>query len=110
VNLVRLIGPLAVVVGCAILVFAFSASAAPAHAEKWALWAHSIRSGVEEWRMVEEATTAAKCWASIDDLKILNVDAGAVHSVVDGHKKAGYYRGVGAYVVELTCLPNAARR
>ena|SRR5262245_13691126 len=109
-TLVRSIAPLMVVDICTMLVFAFPASAALVHAETWALWAHGINpSGVEEWRMVE-VTTAAKCWARISNLKISNVDVGAIRAAVDGHRTTGYYRDGGTYVVEFTCLPNGARR
>ena len=102
----RLVTPLMVVAVCTLLVCAFAASAAPVHAEKWSLWAHRIsRSEAEEWRMVE-MTTAAKCWARISNLKIFNVDA----AVVGVHKTTGYHQDIDPYVVELTCLPNGARR
>src|SRR5262245_66643126 len=87
-TLVRSIAPLMVVDIFTMLVFAFPASAALVHAETWALWAHGINpSGVEEWRMVE-VTTAAKCWARISNLKISNVDVGAIRAAVDGHRRS----------------------
>jgi len=90
-----------------LVLLALLASAAPVHAEKWTLWAHETdRSGAEEWHKVQGAATETECWARFDTLKLPDVDADVIRTVVDGKKTTAYYRDGTKYVVEFTCLPD----
>src|SRR5262245_20943084 len=90
-----------------LVMLALLASALPVHAEKSTLWSpDSTRSRNEQWHKVRQAATEAECWARFDTLKLPDVDADVIRTVVDGQKTTAYYRDGTKYVVEFTCLPD----
>ena len=85
-----------------------SASISAPPPQTWTLWAHGTHpSGVEEWQRVESAASQADCWAIFPRLQLMDVDAGVMRTVVEGHRTTAYYRDGTKYVVDFTCLPNS---